>query len=121
VKHPEHADAVATRSASASAVGETRTSDPSTTATTPPGRHGAIEQLGDPERYRIIREHGRGGLGRVSRAHDRDVAVKELISRGAVSEVRFLREALITARLEHPASSRSMKPAAGQMAPRSTR
>jgi eukaryotic-like serine/threonine-protein kinase len=42
----------------------------------------------------------------VFRAHDidlgRDIAIKELISRGNVSEVRFLREALITARLEHP-------------------
>jgi eukaryotic-like serine/threonine-protein kinase len=42
----------------------------------------------------------------VSRAHDRelgrDVAIKELISRGRVSEARFLREAHITARLEHP-------------------
>jgi serine/threonine protein kinase len=42
----------------------------------------------------------------VSRAHDRElgreVAIKELISRGRVSEARFLREALITARLEHP-------------------
>jgi WD40 repeat protein len=60
----------------------------------------------DPERYQIMGEHGRGGLGRVSRAHDRDlgrdVAIKELISRAPVSEVRFLREALITARLEHP-------------------
>src|ERR1044071_286529 len=63
--------------------------------------------LRDPNnRYRILGEHGRGGLGRVSRAHDvqlgRDVAIKELISRGHVSELRFLREALITARLEHP-------------------
>jgi eukaryotic-like serine/threonine-protein kinase len=60
----------------------------------------------DPERYQVLGEHGRGGLGRVSRVHDRelqrDVAIKELISRGPVSEVRFLREALITARLEHP-------------------
>ena len=59
-----------------------------------------------PERYQIMGEHGRGGIGRVSRAHDRelgrDVAIKELISRGHVDEVRFLREALITARLEHP-------------------
>ena len=62
----------------------------------------------DPERYVLLGEHGRGGLGRVSRAHDRelgrDIAIKELISRGHgnVAEVRFLREALITARLEHP-------------------
>jgi WD40 repeat protein len=65
-----------------------------------------LAQVRDPKRYLILGEHGRGGLGRVSRAHDRelgrDVAIKELISRGSVSEVRFLREALITARLEHP-------------------
>src|SRR5215471_4257648 len=63
-------------------------------------------QLRNPERYHIMGEHGRGGLGRVSRAHDRelgrDVAIKELISRNSTDEIRFLREALITARLEHP-------------------
>jgi WD40 repeat protein len=63
-------------------------------------------RLRDQERYDILGEHGRGGLGRVARAYDRelgrDIAIKELISRGHVSEVRFLREALITARLEHP-------------------
>jgi WD40 repeat protein len=63
-------------------------------------------QIRAHERYQILGEHGRGGLGLVSRAHDRelgrDVAIKELISRGHVEEVRFLREALITARLEHP-------------------
>jgi eukaryotic-like serine/threonine-protein kinase len=66
----------------------------------------AANQLRDPERYQILCEHGRGGLGRVSRAHDRslgrDVAIKELISPGRVGELRFVREALITARLEHP-------------------
>src|SRR3954454_717240 len=63
-------------------------------------------QFHNPDRYHILGEHGRGGLGRVSRAHDRelgrDVAIKELISRNEVDEVRFLREAWITARLEHP-------------------
>jgi serine/threonine protein kinase/WD40 repeat protein len=63
-------------------------------------------QLRDPSRYAILGEHGRGGLGKVSRALDRDlgrdVAIKELISRTPTSEARFLREALITARLEHP-------------------
>src|ERR1051325_11373380 len=63
-------------------------------------------RIRDPERYQIIGEHARGGLGYVTRAHDRelgrDVAIKELISRGNISEVRFMREALITARLEHP-------------------
>ena len=65
-----------------------------------------VAQFRDPRRYDILGEHGRGGLGRVARAHDRelgrDIAIKELISRGPVSEIRFLREALITARLEHP-------------------
>src|SRR5215510_9810470 len=63
-------------------------------------------QFRDPNRYDILGEHGRGALGRVSRAFDRDlgrdVAIKELISRGTAGEARFLREALITARLEHP-------------------
>jgi WD40 repeat protein len=42
----------------------------------------------------------------VSRAHDRelgrDVAIKELLSRDSANEARFLREVMITARLEHP-------------------
>ena len=95
-------DPLATRSASPSSAEPTRAGDP------PPGRMSErrAAQLRDPDRYQIINEHGRGGLGRVSRAHDRDlgrdVAIKELISRGNLSEMRFLREALITARLEHP-------------------
>ncbi|HLL22243.1 MAG TPA: serine/threonine-protein kinase, partial [Kofleriaceae bacterium] len=63
----------------------------------------------DPERYEQVAEHARGGLGRVVRAVDkrlgRTVAVKELLRRGEhgdSNEARFLREALITARLEHP-------------------
>lgn len=63
-------------------------------------------QFRSSDRYEIISEHGRGGLGRVSRAHDRNlgraVAIKELISRSTQAEARFLREATITARLEHP-------------------
>jgi serine/threonine protein kinase/WD40 repeat protein len=100
----------ATRTASPSAGAATRTSEPLAPAnpgnTTAEPRSLGPSQPRDPERYQIIGEHGRGGLGRVSRAHDRelgrDIAIKELISRGHVSEVRFLREALITARLEHP-------------------
>lgn len=63
-------------------------------------------QYRDPDRYEILGEHGRGGIGRVQRAHDkelgRSVAIKELIRRSDLGEVRFLREAMITARLEHP-------------------
>ena len=61
----------------------------------------------DRVRYRIIGEVGRGGLGRVFRARDlsldRQVAVKELLDPGEASQRRFVREALITARLQHPA------------------
>ena len=89
----------ATQSASPSAAGNSEPTAPSQLPSDGP-------QLRDRERYQIIGEHGRGGLGRVSRAHDRelgrDVAIKELIARGSLGEVRFLREALITARLEHP-------------------
>ena len=60
----------------------------------------------DPERYEQVGEHARGGLGRVLRAVDRrlgrTVAVKELLRHDPSNEARFLREAMITARLEHP-------------------
>ena len=73
---------------------------------TPSERPLAPLQLRDAARYEVVTEHGRGGLGRVMRAHDkelgRDVAIKELLDRGNASELRFYREALITARLEHP-------------------
>ena len=57
-------------------------------------------------RYSIQSEHARGGLGRILVAQDvrldRPVAVKELLRSGADAEARFTREALITARLQHP-------------------
>ena len=65
----------------------------------------------DDARYDIGAELGRGGIGRVVLAHDkrlgRDVALKELLSTGAAGSTvaplaRFLREARVTARLEHP-------------------
>jgi eukaryotic-like serine/threonine-protein kinase len=60
----------------------------------------------DPDRYEQVSEHARGGLGRVVRAVDRrlgrTVAVKELLRHDPSNEARFLREAMITARLEHP-------------------
>ena len=60
----------------------------------------------DPNRYELTREYARGGLGRILEAQDsrlgRTVAVKELLKRTTDSEVRFIREALITARLQHP-------------------
>jgi WD40 repeat protein len=69
-------------------------------------RRPAPLQYRDPDRYEVIAEHGRGGLGRVMRARDkelgRSVAIKEMLHPGLTSELRFFREALITARLEHP-------------------
>ncbi len=60
-------------------------------------------------RYRIIRPHAKGGLGEVFVAQDtelsREVALKEIQERFADnidSRERFLREAEITGRLEHP-------------------
>jgi hypothetical protein len=57
-------------------------------------------------RYRLGQEYGRGGLGCVLAGHDRKldrtVAVKMLLRTGVEAEARFLREARITARLQHP-------------------
>jgi eukaryotic-like serine/threonine-protein kinase len=59
-----------------------------------------------PQRYEIAGEVGRGGLGRVVEAKDRyldrKVALKELLATDGQSRRRFVREALITARLQHP-------------------
>jgi WD40 repeat protein len=58
------------------------------------------------DRYELEAEHGRGGIGRVVRAHDRHlgrtVAVKELLRTNELAEALFVREAMITARLQHP-------------------
>ena len=63
--------------------------------------------LPDGERYTVLHEFARGGLGRILEATDRrlnrSVAIKELIrSSDEEDNERFLREAMITARLEHP-------------------
>ena len=56
--------------------------------------------------YRLGGEFARGGLGRIIEAVDlrlkRTVAIKELLSHSPEAEVRFVREALITSRLQHP-------------------
>jgi WD40 repeat protein len=62
--------------------------------------------LVDRERYRLDGVVAEGGHGRILRAQDlhleRLVALKEPISFGSSTEERFLREARITARLQHP-------------------
>jgi serine/threonine protein kinase len=73
-----------------------------------PFRTTAPEQ-GTRPRFRILRPHAKGGLGEVFVAHDeelnRPVALKEIQARHAGnrdSRGRFLLEAEITGRLEHP-------------------
>src|SRR4051812_23269740 len=63
----------------------------------------------DGQRFRILRPHARGGLGQVSVALDaelnREVALKQILDRHADdpdSRARFLLEAEVTGRLEHP-------------------
>jgi WD40 repeat protein/serine/threonine protein kinase len=67
------------------------------------------EATSDGQRYRVLRPHARGGLGAVFVALDselhREVALKELRPERADdpdSRARFLLEAEITGRLEHP-------------------
>jgi serine/threonine protein kinase/formylglycine-generating enzyme required for sulfatase activity len=61
------------------------------------------------ERYLLVRPHAKGGIGKVSVAFDvqlnREVALKELLDEHREkrdSRLRFLLEAEVTARLEHP-------------------
>jgi WD40 repeat protein/serine/threonine protein kinase len=66
--------------------------------------------LEHPGRYQVRSERGRGGIGRVLLAVDshlgREVALKELLggadAQASDASARFLREARITGRLEHP-------------------
>ena len=71
------------------------------------GAHKHELPIVDREAYSIVAEYGRGGMGRVLVARDRRlgrrVALKELLARTADMRTRFVREALITARLQHPA------------------
>jgi WD40 repeat protein/tRNA A-37 threonylcarbamoyl transferase component Bud32 len=74
----------------------------------PPGDQADVAGLpvDDSARYEMAGVHARGGLGRVVKARDRrlhrTVAIKELLQRTPSAEARFVREALIAARLEHP-------------------
>ena len=61
--------------------------------------------VADPERFARGDVLARGGMGRITRARDRrlgrEVALKEVLA--PELRVRFEREAMITARLQHPA------------------
>lgn len=77
--------------------------EPSAQTATRPGN------INPGERFRILRPHARGGLGEVSVAEDtelnREVALKQIreaYSEDNVSRTRFMVEAEVTGRLEHP-------------------
>lgn len=71
---------------------------------------GARPRSRSGQRYEVRSEHGRGGMGRILAVWDRrmrrDVALKELLpvegTRQGRVVARFLREARITGRLQHP-------------------
>src|SRR5262245_24561969 len=70
-----------------------------------PEPDGALPTV-DPSRYQLEAEHARGGVGRIVRARDRvlgrPIAIKERLTPGDDATARFVREALVTARLQHP-------------------
>jgi WD40 repeat protein/predicted Ser/Thr protein kinase len=60
----------------------------------------------DRSRYEVRSELAQGGIGRILQARDveldRPVALKELLEPSAPARARFVTEALVTARLQHP-------------------
>ncbi len=67
---------------------------------------GSVLPLVDPTRYAVAGELAHGGIGRILRARDvrldRPVAIKEMLTPSRDAEARFVAEALVTARLQHP-------------------
>jgi len=97
------------RSDIANAVTIAASSNPSGRSTALPasGRWSAARlPVVDRTIYAVESEVAQGGIGRVLSARDerldRRVALKELLDGGGAAEDRFVREALLTARLQHP-------------------
>lgn len=71
------------------------------------GEFSANVEMVSRDRYALGDEIAQGGIGRIIRASDkrleRHVALKQLLDPSPEHEARFLREALVTARLQHPA------------------
>jgi len=75
--------------------------------TAPAGGATAAALVETQSRFDLGREIGRGGMGRVLEANDRQfrrtVAIKEMLQGGGLqAKKRFLTEALVTGNLEHP-------------------
>ncbi len=74
----------------------------------PPGEqtHALAFDVEEPGRYQRVGLLGQGGMGRVFLARDlrleRDVALKEVLREGPDTAARLVREALLTAQLDHP-------------------
>ena len=87
---------------------EVAIANPSSDATMAAPLEGGLPPLPEVSRtlYRTADEIARGGMGRIVAAEDqrlhRPVALKELLTQSAENVTRFQREALITARLQHP-------------------
>ena len=98
----DHSDAIGTRSTITANEPIGAAIDSGSQATIDPRRLPPI----NPARYQLVREYARGGLGRILQVRDlrlgRVVAVKEILGDKPTAYARFVREALITARLEHP-------------------
>jgi tetratricopeptide (TPR) repeat protein len=81
--------------------------EPTVAGAPAPGEASGLPVI-DPDRYAVEGEFARGGMGRILLARDRrlgrTVALKELHEEtGPGAPRRFVREALVTARLQHPA------------------
>ena len=80
--------------------------EPTLSTLEPPAADMAGLPVVDPEHYVVEGEFARGGMGRILLARDRrlrrPVALKELHADSSPGAQRFVREALVTARLQHP-------------------
>src|SRR5688572_29979429 len=83
--------------------------DPDEVATVPdPDADKPARTILEAKRYAMVERIGKGGMGEVLLAHDdqigRDVAIKRMLdpNASARSHARFLREARIQGRLDHP-------------------
>lgn len=69
----------------------------------------AAAAVASPMRFQVVRAHARGGLGEVYLAFDRELnrqvalkSIKPAFAHDPVSQSRFVHEAAVTGRLEHP-------------------
>src|SRR5689334_16895248 len=90
----------------ASGLGDAPTLRPSSASGSAPLPPGSLLPVVDPAYYAVAGELAHGGIGRVLRARDlrlgRPVALKQILSPSPEAEARFMTEAFVTARLQHP-------------------